>query len=175
MTSLGELYEQDFVRWLEEQARAMREGRLDALDREHLAEEIESMAGSDRSEIVSRLAVIIHHLLKQRVQPGLDGRSWRSTLHVQRGYIARILARSPSLRGYLDEAFAEALPDGIKYAELETGIYADRFELELITLADALGEDFDKLPQRRRGGRVREQDAEWRAASSPEAPAGGGA
>lgn len=175
MTSLDELYEQDFVRWIEGQARAIREGRFDALDREHLAEEIEDMAGSDRREIVSRLAVIIHHLLKQRVQPGLDGRSWRSTLYVQRGYIARIIARSPSLRGYLDEAFAEALPDGIKYAELETGIYADRFELELITLADALGDDFDTLPQRRRGGRVREQDAGWPATPATGAPAGGGA
>lgn len=174
MTSLDEQYEQDFVRWLEEQARAIREGRFDALDREHLAEEIESMAGSDRSEVVSRLAVIIHHLLKQRVQPGLDGRSWRSTLYVQRGYLARIIARSPSLRGYLDEAFAEALPMGIRYAELETGIYADRFELELITLADALGEDFDKLPQRRGGGRVRELGAGWPGTPAPEVPASGG-
>lgn len=171
-----DLYEHDFVRWTEEQARAIREGRLDALDREHLAEEIESMGGSERREIVSRLAVIIHHLLKQRVQPGLDGRSWRSTLYVQRSYIAQLVAKSPSLRPFLDEAFADALPVGIKYAELETGIYADRFELELVTLADALGEDFDQRPQRRGGGRVREQQQdEWQSTSAPEAPAGEGA
>ncbi len=174
MTSLDALYEQDFGRWIEEQARAIREGRFDALDREHLAEEIESMGGSDRREIVSRLAVIVHHLLKQRVQPELDGRSWRSTLNVQRSYLARILARSPSLRGYLDEAFALAIPQGIRSAEIETGIYADRFELELITLSDALGDDFDQRPERRGGGRVREHGAGW-PAPSPEAFAGGGA
>lgn len=160
-TNATDLYERDFVRWTEEQARAIREGRFDALDREHVAEEIESMGQSDRRQLISRLAVIIHHLLKQRVQPELDGRSWRSTLNVQRGHLARLLAESPSLRTYLDEAFAHALPDGIKSAEIDTGILADRFELELITLADALGEDFDRRPQRRRGGRVREERPEW--------------
>ena len=157
-----DLYEHDFVRWTEEQARAIREGHLDALDREHLAEELESMGGNLRREVVSRLAVIIHHVLKQRVQPDLDGRSWRSTLNVQRSHIARRLAESPSLRPYLDDAFAQALPDGIRSAEIETGIPADRFELELVTLADALGEDFDARPQRRGGGRVREDSLEWR-------------
>jgi hypothetical protein len=172
---MTDLFERDYVRWAEEQARALREGRFDALDREHLAEEIEYMGGSLRREVVSRLAVIIHHLLKQRVQPDLDGRSWRSTLGIQRGHLARRLAEAPSLRGYLDEAFEIALPTAIRYAELETGISADRFEIELVTLDDALGEDFDERPQRRGGGRVREPDAEWRATPASGAPAGGGA
>ncbi len=39
---LGAEYERDFYSWLMEQARHLREGRFDALDRDNLAEEIES-------------------------------------------------------------------------------------------------------------------------------------
>jgi hypothetical protein len=156
----ADLYEQDFVRWTEEQARAIREGRLDALDREHLAEEIESMGRSDRREVRSRLAVIIQHILKQRVQPALDGPSWRSTIDTQRDEIAWLLRESPSLRGYLDEAFATAYPLAIKYAVRDTSLPADMFQGERITLADALGDVLNQ-PLRRRGGRVREESPEW--------------
>ena len=40
---LGTEYDRDFYSWLMEQARHVRAGRWDALDRENLAEEIESL------------------------------------------------------------------------------------------------------------------------------------
>ena len=149
-----------FVRWTEEQARAIREGRMDALDRENLAEEIESMGRSDRREVTSRLTVIIQHILKQRLQPALDGPSWRSTIRTQRGCIADLLEESPSLRTHLETAMEKASPLGILYAVRDTGLPADMFQGERITLAEALGNDFD-TPPRRGGGRVREEEAEW--------------
>lgn len=154
-----DLYEQDFVRWTEEQARAIREGRLDALDREHLAEEIESMGRSDRREVRSRLAVIIQHILKQRQQPALDGPSWRATINTQRLEIAGLLRDSPSLRGYLPEAFASAFPLAIQYAVRDTSLPHDMFQGERITLEEALGDALSRPP--RRGGRVREEEPEW--------------
>lgn len=155
-----DLYEQDFVRWTEEQARAIREGRLDAVDREHLAEEIESMGRSDRREVTSRLAVIIQHILKQRLQPALDGPSWRSTIRTQQKCIADLLEESPSLRGHLDAAMERAHPLGVLYAVRDTSLPDDMFQGERITLADALGDVLNE-PPRRRGGRVREEEPVW--------------
>ncbi len=155
-----DLYEHDFVRWTEEQARAIREGRLDALDRDNLAEEIESMGRSDRREVTSRLAVIVQHILKQRLQPALDGPSWRSTIRTQRKHIAALLEESPSLRGYLDAALERAHPLGILYAVRDTALPDDMFQGERITLADALGDVLTE-PPRGRPGRVREEEAEW--------------
>ncbi len=43
-------YEQDFHAWSQEQARKIREGNLD-IDREHIAEELESLGKSQQSEI----------------------------------------------------------------------------------------------------------------------------
>ena len=66
--SATQLYERDFVRWTEEQSRALRDaagiGTNLPLDWENLAEEIESLGQSQRHELRSRIAVILEHLLK---------------------------------------------------------------------------------------------------------------
>ena len=49
-----ELYSRDFERWAELQARHLREGRHDLLDRANLIEEIESLGKSQESELMSR-------------------------------------------------------------------------------------------------------------------------
>jgi len=51
-------YEEDFVAWLEDQARRARCGETDGLDLENIAEELEGMARSDRREIRNRLATV---------------------------------------------------------------------------------------------------------------------
>ncbi len=43
-------YEDDFVAWLDDQARHARRGEIDALDLENIAEELEGTARSDRRE-----------------------------------------------------------------------------------------------------------------------------
>jgi hypothetical protein len=50
-------YEDDFVAWLEDQARRARRGEADELDLENIAEELEGMARSDRRKIRNRLIV----------------------------------------------------------------------------------------------------------------------
>jgi uncharacterized damage-inducible protein DinB len=71
----GKLYETDFFLWTKEQAAALRAGRLDALDRDNLAEEVESLGRKDRRELESRLTVLVMHLLKWRHQPAERGGS----------------------------------------------------------------------------------------------------
>jgi Domain of unknown function DUF29 len=62
-------YEEDFVAWLEDQARRARRGDTEGLDLDNIAEELEGMARSDRREIRSRLTVLLVHLLKCSVPP----------------------------------------------------------------------------------------------------------
>ena len=57
-------YDRDFYSWLMEQARFVREGRWDALDRDHLAEEIESLGREQFAKLESALRVLLVHLLE---------------------------------------------------------------------------------------------------------------
>ena len=69
-------YERDFYSWLMEQARHLRQSRLDALDRDNLAEEIESLGREQFNKLVSALRVLMAHMLKWDHQPSLRSRSW---------------------------------------------------------------------------------------------------
>ena len=96
-------YETDIVAWANEQSRLIRAGRLDLLDLEHIAEEIEDVGKSERREIVSRMAVLLAHLLKWQYQPERRGNSWRRTILAQRKELMADLKRTPSLRNILDD------------------------------------------------------------------------
>ncbi|MDQ2801944.1 MAG: DUF29 domain-containing protein [Pseudomonadota bacterium] len=115
-------YQSDFYGWAVEQARLLRAGRLGEADIANIAEEIDSMGRSERRELVSRLAVLLTHLLKWQVQPGLRGNSWRLTIVEQRIRLAAHLADNPSLRPDLPKAFADAWRVAIVMAERETGL-----------------------------------------------------
>ena len=60
-------YEADYAQWCAEQGALLREGRLSDLDRENLAEEIESLGRSEKGEIEQRLNVLLLHLLENGV------------------------------------------------------------------------------------------------------------
>ena len=68
-------YHQDFYGWTQEQAKLLREHRLDELDLENLLEEVESMGKSEKRELESRLEVLLMHLLKWHYQPNFQGKS----------------------------------------------------------------------------------------------------
>ena len=77
-------YETDVVAWANEQAAFVRAGRLDMMDLENIAEEIEDVGKSEQREISSRMAVLLMHLLKWQYQPGRRGNSWARTIKIQR-------------------------------------------------------------------------------------------
>lgn len=97
-------YEQDIVAWAREQAGLLRAGRFDALDIEHLAEEIEDVGKSEQRELESRMARLLAHLLKWKHQPQRRGSSWQRTIKEQRRAIARRLKKTPSLRSDLQDS-----------------------------------------------------------------------
>jgi hypothetical protein len=102
-SSTASLYEEDFVRWSEEQASALRNAARSGtnlpLDWENLAEEVESLAQSQRRELRSRINTIIEHLLKLEHSPAnAPRRGWAETVIRERANIEPILDDSPSLR-----------------------------------------------------------------------------
>jgi hypothetical protein len=99
------LYEQDFVAWADDQGRLLRERRVDDLDWDNLAEEIESLSRREKAEIRSRLIVLLMHLLKWEFQPERRRHGWQTTIGVQRTHIEGVLEYSPSLRRFPSEIF----------------------------------------------------------------------
>src|SRR5947209_10080440 len=69
-------YDRDFCSWSLEQARLVREGRWDAIDRANVAEEIGSFGREQFTKLESAQSVLMLHMLKWDHQPGLRSRSW---------------------------------------------------------------------------------------------------
>ena len=63
-------YEPDFSLWCLDQAALLRAGRMDGLDFENLAEELEGLARSERRALRARYVQLLLHLLTWRYQPG---------------------------------------------------------------------------------------------------------
>jgi hypothetical protein len=120
-------YEHDFYSWLMEQARHIREGRFAALDRDNLAEEIESLGREQFNKLVSALRVLMLHMLKWDHQPALRSRSWVLSIEEQRLEIADVLADNPGLKPRIGEAIARAYRRARIEAAKETGLDEKEF------------------------------------------------
>ncbi len=129
-------YERDFYSWLMEQARLLREGRFDALDRDNLAEEIESLGREQFNKLVSALRIAMLHMLKWDHQPSLRSRSWVLSIGEQRLEIADVLADNPGLKPRLGEAIARAYRRARIEAARETGLEEAVFPTECSYLFD---------------------------------------
>jgi hypothetical protein len=116
------LYDRDFFAWANEQAALLRSGRVSDADIDHIAEEIESMGRAEKRELVSRLTVLLLHLLKWQFQPDRRGASWQATVRVQRRALVRHLADNPSLKSVLADAVGEGYGDAVIEAAGETGL-----------------------------------------------------
>jgi Domain of unknown function DUF29 len=142
-TKNATLYDTDFYAWANEQAALLRAGRLSELDIENIAEEIESMGRSERRELVSRLTVLFHHLLKWRFQPVFRGNSWQLTIEEQRLRVSEHLRDNPSLKSQLDDAMVSAYRFGRLHAQQETGLDRKTFPADCpFTFDEAMNPDF---------------------------------
>jgi uncharacterized protein DUF29 len=120
-------YDRDFYAWTNEQAALLRAGKLGQADLAHIAEEIESMGKTEKRELVSRLTVLMLHLLKWRFQPELRSTSWRLSVEEQRIQVASHLGDNPSLKTLLATAIADAYRLAVIGARRETGLSAATF------------------------------------------------
>lgn len=136
-------HSRDFHAWAHEQAALLRAGRLSEADVQNIAEEIEALGRTEKRELVSRLAVLLLHLLKWAHQPDRQGKSWRLAIEEQRRQLTRHLRDNPSLRELQDEALADAYGDALLRIERETDLPRDFFPWSCpYTFAQALDDGF---------------------------------
>jgi hypothetical protein len=120
-------YERDLYSWSREQARLVREGRWDLVDRENVAEEIESLGRTEFNKLESALRVLLMHMLKWDHQPERRSRSWALSIKDQRLEFAEVLADNPGLKSRQDEALARAHQRARIAAAKETGLDEETF------------------------------------------------
>ena len=121
------LYDHDFYAWTNEQASLLRAGKLSEADLEHIAEEIESMGKSEKRELISRLTILLLHLLKWEFQPIRRGASWRLSIANTRDALTDHLADNPSLQSVLEASVETAYRRARRDAALETGLSENTF------------------------------------------------
>src|ERR1700736_1558523 len=88
----GASYDRDFYTWSLEQARLVREGRWDAVDRANVAEESEALGREQFNKLASALRVLTLHMLKWDHQPELQSRSWVLSIETQRLELGDVIA-----------------------------------------------------------------------------------
>jgi hypothetical protein len=152
MSKLTQEYERDFYGWIQYHVELLRQGKLAEIDIEHLIEELESMSKSEKRELISRLVVLLAHLLKwqyqyqqlaDRWQQTWQGGSWRGSIIEQRWQIMRQLQDSPSLKSYLPEALNQAYSPAVKIAVAETRLPLTTFpQICSYTLEQILDENY---------------------------------
>jgi hypothetical protein len=120
-------YERDFYSWLMEQAQFVREGRWSAIDRDNLAEEIESLGREQFNKLGSALRVLLLHLLKWDHQPERRSRSWDLSIKEQRIAVQDVLDDNPGLHPRIPEALARAYRRARIEAAKETGLDENAF------------------------------------------------
>lgn len=137
------LYDQDFYAWANEQAALLRAGKLSEADIEHIAEEVESLGKTEKRELVSRLRVLMLHLLKWKFQPSLRGRSWEASIKVQRLDLLEHLQDNPSLRPVIATILEKAFKGAVLEAIAETGFSDKTFPQKCPwTFEEMMAEDF---------------------------------
>ena len=122
--------DRDFYAWSLAQAALLRERRTAEADLDLIAEEIESMGKAEKRELVSRLTVLLLHLLKWRFQPKGRSNSWRLSIANARDEIADLVADNPSLKSRLGESYAQAYELAVIAASRETGLPEANFPSE---------------------------------------------
>ena len=73
-------------------------------------------------ELVSRLAVLLGHLLQWELQPERRSRSWFLSVREQRRAIGRLLEHNPSLRSRASAAMGDGFEAGIDLVLRDTDL-----------------------------------------------------
>ncbi len=123
------LYETDFLQWIETTVAQLKAQDYANIDWENLIDEIETMGRSERRSLKSNLVVVLMHLLKWQYQPEQRSSSWKGSIAEHRRRIRNELKDSPSLKSYLEEIFEECYADAVEQAIAETDLPAETFPL----------------------------------------------
>ena len=118
--NLTSLYEQDILLWSEDTVAKLKVRDFDHLDLEHLIEEVEALGISQKKELISRLIVLLEHLLKRLYVNLYDDYSgWERMIRTQRGELEILLDAVPSLSTRWEISFDKAWQIALKNVRKE--------------------------------------------------------
>ena len=126
-----DLYEQDYLAWLEETAKQLRQRQTDVLDWEHLGEEIEALGNEQRHKVDSYLLKLLIHLLLYQYWPEERERcakGWQDEIGNFRVEL-ELLLESKTLYNYFLTRIAVIYPKAVKRvrqkSQLPAAIFAE--------------------------------------------------
>ena len=109
------LYEQDILLWVEDTVAKLKARDFENIDIENLIEEVESLGISQKKELISRLIVILEHLLKRLyVNSPYHFNGWERTVRTQRNDLQVLIKQVPSLKNRWDLSFDDAWEIALK-------------------------------------------------------------
>jgi hypothetical protein len=121
---LTTLYTEDFVAWVDETTRLLKEGAIDSLDWPHLIEEIEGLGSEQRNKVDSYLLQLLIHLLLYQYwgsEREYSGRGWSIEIANFRVQL-ETLFESRTLYNYylsrIENAYAKAVKLAVKKSDL---------------------------------------------------------
>jgi hypothetical protein len=123
-------YTDDFYNWCLEQAAHLRAARMEALELENLAEEIETLSNEQPHAFRSAYRVLLVHLLKWRYQSKRRTRSWAGTIVRERGNAVDRLKGNRGLLQHRHHLFEEVYARARREAAAETGLALASFPVE---------------------------------------------
>lgn len=138
MNKLNQLYDSNYPAWAQQTIELLKTKRFADLDIEHLIIELSDIGKSEQRELMSRLRILLSHLLKWQYQyqqlsekwKEFDGKNWKNTIITQRIEIAIQMRRQPSLKSLLSSAITEVYSDAVELAIAETGLALSTFPTE---------------------------------------------
>lgn len=114
------LRERDFYGWIAEPCAALDDHNSGLLDWGGLKEELEALGRQEYRELVSRLEVLLGHLITWERQPDRRSRSWCCNIREQRRAIERLLHQHPSLSARSAAALSDGFETGVDLVLRET-------------------------------------------------------
>ena len=124
---LAQLYQTDYLRWLDETVERLRSGQFEGLDWPNLIEELEAMGRNERNALKSNQRVLLTHLLKWCYQPERRTEGWSRTINEHRDRLLDAIEQSASLKAEYEQAWAKSYERARRNAARETGLPLETF------------------------------------------------
>ncbi len=141
------LYDNDFLKWTQEQADCLLKREFAKLDIDHLREEIESLGISLQRALESYISNLLMHKLKIKYQPAMHTNSWDNSIKNATFQIEKLISKTPSLKAYLPEIFDDAYYTARLEASSETGLEEKLFPKECPWTIEELFPKFRAKPK----------------------------
>jgi len=124
------LYDVDFYKWANAQAKLIKTEKFKDVDIENLVEEIETLGRSEKNALKSHMINLFLHLLKCDYQPERRSKSWDDSILEAERQIEDILEDSPSLKKLIPTLNEKAYSWARRKAINETNLHEDCFPKE---------------------------------------------